>query len=149
MLSAYPTAAFLDILADAITTEAGTDLVAGLFTNEPDLGPGTLIRDLDAPTYTGYALVPLTVGTRRGNANGDIIIPLGTATFQPTNNTNLPQTVKGVYLALDGTPDVLWLAEMLDTPYQFLTSASALDIILEIYVRADQLYGMVCTTCEA
>jgi len=100
MLSAFPTDAFLDILATAVETEGAADLVAGLFTGEPELGPGTVLADLDQPTYTGYAAQAVTIGSRRENGNGDIILPLGTMTFQPTNNTALPQTATGVWIGL-------------------------------------------------
>jgi len=148
MLAATPTTVFLDVIADAIEAAAADDINIGLFTGAPTLSPATVLGDLTAPTFTGYAVVNVPFGTRRGNANGDIILPLPAASFQPTNTTNLPQTVTGVYLGAEGTPDTLWMAELLEEPWEVVSSGSALDVIMEIYVKADPNYGGYCTVCS-
>jgi len=148
MLAATPTTAFLDVIADALEAALASDMNFGLFTGTPTLQPSMVIGDLPAPTFTGYAKVNVAAGTRRGNANGDIIIPFPAVTFQPTNTTDLPQTVTGSYAEAEGTPDTLWLAEFLDEPWEVVDTGSALDIIWEIYVRADSVYGGICTTCS-
>jgi len=150
MLSASPSALFQGVIADAIEADAAADINIGVFTGTPTLTPATLLADLTAlaPAYTGYAIVNNPFGTRRSNANGDIILPVGAATFQPTNDTGLPLTVTGSYLGREGTPDVLWLAEFLDEPWEVVNSGSALDIIWEVYVKADSIYGGICTTCS-
>jgi len=150
MLAATPTSTFLDVIADAIEAAAADDINIGLFTGAPTLSPSTVLADLVAlaPTFTGYAIVNVPFGARRGNANGDIILPLPQASFQPTNNTNLPETVTGMYIGMEGTPDTLWLAEMLDEPWEVVSSGSALDVISEVYIKADPNYGGYCTTCS-
>lgn len=149
MLAAVPSATFLDVVADAIVAGAPDDVNVGLFTGAPTLTPSTVLATLTAlaPTYTGYAVVNAAFGTRRGNANGDIILPIPAATFQPSDNTNLPQTVTGVYVSMEGTPDLLWMSELLDEPWEVVSSGSALDVIMEVYVKADENWGGVCTTC--
>jgi len=147
MLAASPTTVFMSVLADALEADAADDINIGLFTNELTPGPGTVLGDLTAPTFTGYAVVNNPFGARRGNANGDIILPVGAATFQPTDTTNLPQTVVGSYLGREGTPDTLWLVEILDEPWEVVDTGSALDVIWEIYIRYDTTYGGICTTC--
>jgi len=148
MLAAQPTSAFLDVLADAFEAAATTDLKMGLFTDDPTLTFATVLADLAPPTFTGYAAVAMTIGARRGNANGDIIEPLGMASFQPTVTPSPSQTVTGAYIYLDATPDVLWFAEFLDTPWVVVDTGSALDVIWEVYIKADPVYGGVCTTCS-
>lgn len=150
MLSASPTTIFLEVIADAIEADAAADINIGLFTGAPTLTPATTLATLVAlaPGFTGYAIVNNPFGARRGNANGDVILPVGAATFQPSDDTNLPITVTGSYLGREGSPDVLWLAEFLDEPWEVVSAGSALDVIWEIYVKADSIYGGICTTCS-
>jgi len=149
MLAATPTTPFLDVIADAIVAAAPDDVNVGLFTGNPTLSPSTVLGDLTPPTFTGYAKVNVAFGTRRSNANGDLILPIPAASFQPSNNTDLPQTVTGISIDMeDAGGDVLWLAELLEEPWEVVTSGSALDVICEIYVRADPQYGGYCTTCS-
>lgn len=148
MLSGNPTTDFLDILATAIETAGASDLFVGLFTGSPTLGPDTVLADLPVPAYTGYARAAVTLGTRRGNANGDIIIPIAAVTFQPTNDTGLPITVTGWYLAQGAGTPTLWMAELLDEPWEVQSSLSALDINEELYIRSDPNYGGYCSTCS-
>jgi hypothetical protein len=148
MLAAVPTkATFLDAIATAIETLGTTDLKIGLFTGSPTLSPDTVLADLTQPTFTEYALVAATIGTRRSDANGDIILPLGLATFQPTGGTSLPQTVTGVFVQAAASPK-LWLAEVLDTPWIVQDTGSALDVVFEIYIPGGEVWGGVCTTCS-
>jgi len=150
MLAATPTAIFLDVIADALVAAAADDINIGLFTGAPALGPTTTLASLTAlaPAFTGYAIVNAPFGTRRGNANGDIILPLPAATFQPSDNVGLPVTVTGVYIGAEGTPDVLWMAELFDEPWEVVSSGSALDVIIEVYIKADPVYGGYCTVCS-
>ncbi len=148
MLAAQPTTAVLDVLADAFEAAATTDLKMGLFTGDPTLTFATVLANLTPPAFTGYAQVAMTIGARRGNANGDIIIPLGMASFQPTAPVSPTETVTGAFILLDDTPDVLYFAEMLDTPWVVVDEGSALDVIWEVYIKADPVYGGVCTTCS-
>lgn len=147
MLAATPSSTFLEVLAAAVEAVSGAGVRIGLFTGSPTLTPATLLADLVQPTYTGYTRPGVINGTRRGNANGDIIIPYGMVSFQPTNNAALPQTVTGVFMQKDGAPDKLWLAEVLDDPWVIVDTGSALDVIFEIYIKGDAVYGGVCTTC--
>jgi hypothetical protein len=136
----------LDTIATALATSLATAKL-GLWTNTPTLSSSTLLADLTEPTFTGYAQVSLTTGARRSDAAGDQIIPMGTATFQPTATPTPAQTVKGVMLVA-GTPSaVLWMAEYLDNPYTFAATTDALDIIYDVYVRAGTNWGGICTTC--
>lgn len=146
-MAAMPSNKWLDILADAVEAFLEDDPLVGLFTNTPDLSPELLLAGLTEPTFTGYARVPAVVGARRSNANGDIIIPLGTFTFQPTAGTALPQTVTGVFVAAGDPSALLLQTEMLTTPWQVTSVLSAIDIIVELYIRADQTYGIICTIC--
>jgi len=150
MLAAVPSSIFLDVVADAIEADAADDINIGLFTGAPTLSPATTLATLVAlaPTFTGYAVVNVPFSARRGNANGDIILPLPAASFQPSDNVGLPITVTGFYIGREGTPDVLWLSEMLDEEWEVTSSGSALDVISEIYVKADENWGGICTTCS-
>ncbi len=139
-LAATPTTAMLDTIADALEA-AWDDLVCGLYTNSPPPEPTQLYADMTQPTFTGYLRAAMTIGARRGNANGDIIEPLGMATFQPTAGT--------AFIANNATTPVLQLFEDLDTPWQVVDTGSALDIIWEAYVKADPVYGGICSTCSS
>jgi len=147
-LAAQPSTTFLDILATAIETAGASNLKIGLFTNSPSLTPGLLLAGLTEPAFTGYARAAATIGTRRGNANGDIILPIPSVTFQPTADPASPITVNGYFLTQGSSPTAPWLTEYLDTPWVVEDTGSALDLILEIYVRADPDYGGVCSTCS-
>jgi len=145
-LAAQPSAVFLDDVADAIEA-ALDDPVCGLFTSPDALQPTTVYADLVQPTYTGYSRVAMTVGTRRYNANGDQIIPLGMASFQPTANPAEPITVVGSFIGNTTATPVLELSELLDEPWVVTDTGSALDVVWEIYVKADPNWGGICTSC--
>lgn len=155
MLSAQPSAAFLDILAtaveDAIT--GATAVHVGLFTAVAGgtITEDTVLADLTLPTFAGYApLVVAAAGSRRSDAAGDIILPMGTATFQPSGAVSPNQTAIGVYVSADTD---LWLAELFTdadgnpVTFTFAEATDALDVIEEIYVRNGTIYGGICTTC--
>lgn len=156
MLSGQPTSAFIDHIETAIETlvsaVAPADGRIGLFTNSPVLSTATLMTDLTQPTFAGYAEVPVTVGSVRGNAAGDEILPLGMQSFQPSGAVSPAVTVNGFYLVV-GT--VLWIAEYLTdaegnlAPFTFTGPLSGLDIVTELYFRAQPLYGIGCTTCTS
>lgn len=146
-LAAQPSHTFLDILATALETAGATNLKIGLFTNSPSLTPTLLLSGLTEPVYTTYARQAGTIGSRRSNANGDIILPIGSVTFQPTADPASPITVNGYFLTQGSSPTAPWLTEYFDTPWIIENAGSALDLILEIYIRADPDYGGVCTVC--
>jgi len=147
-MAANPTSTFLDILATAIETAGASNLKVGLFTGSPTLGPDTVLSDLTEPTYTGYARQTVTIGTRRGNANGDIILPLDPLTFAPTADVSPAQTITGYFICQGASP-ALWLAELLDQPWTVTSALDFLTLILEILVSADPVYGGVCTVCSS
>jgi hypothetical protein len=150
MLSGQPTFAFLDAIATAIETLFGSPAVmkVGLFTGAPTLDTTTTLSALVAlaPGFTGYAAATVTAHTRRSNGNVDQIIPMGTASFQPTAPVVSPVIVTGVYLA-DATD--LYLAELLTddngvaSPFAFNSEGDALDVIYEVFVRNATIYGGV------
>ena len=146
-LAATPTHQFLDRLATALETAYATNLKVGLFIGSPTLGPDLTIADLTEPGFTGYARQAATVGTRRGNANGDIILPLGTQTFQPSADPASEIIVTGWFLAEGTTPTIPEMAEYLDVPWVVDSTLNALDINEELYIRADPNYGGYCSTC--
>lgn len=148
-LAATPSTGFLDRLATALETAYATNLKVGLFTGTPTLGPDMLLSDFVEPVFTGYARAAVSLGTRRGNANGDIILPIASQTFQPTADPATPQVVTGWFLAEGASPTTPELAEFLDEPYTFASTADAMDIIEEIYIKADPVYGGYCTVCTS
>jgi len=146
-LAATPTTQFLDRLATALETAYATNLKVGLFIGSPTLGPDLVLADLTEPGFTGYARAAVTLGTRRGNANGDIILPIASVTFQPTVDPVSEIIVTGWFLAEGASPTIPELAEYLDVPWVVDSTINALDINEEIYIRADPNYGGYCSTC--
>jgi len=145
--NAVPMHAFLDVLATAFETLFTANGKVGLFTAPATLTPDNVLADMIQPTFTGYAVSPFTPGTRRGNANGDIIIPLGTQTFQPTADPASPETVIGFFIQGGVTP-VLYFAELLPSAWVVASTLDALDLVLEYYQTADSVYGTLCTSCS-
>lgn len=146
MLKGQPTLALLNAIEAAIAAipvgPATYELV--LFTGNPTLTENTVLSDLTQPTYTGYASVPLTAGTVRRDGAGNVILPLGTATFQPTADPPSTITVTGVGI-ITGT--TLYLAEYLDVPWVITSDLDALDVVVEWVVTNGAYYGAVCTVC--
>lgn len=125
-----------------------TSLLVGLFTNTPALSPDTVLADLVEPTYTGYARVPVAIGSRRSNSNEDVIEPVGSASFQPTDDVGLPQTANGVFLAgTIGGVVVLLLFENFDAAFNFNTHLNGLTINLDLFFRNGPYWGGICSTC--
>ena len=121
-------------------------LKVGLFMGEPSLTVETLYADLAQPTYPGYATQTPVLGAVRGNAAGDVIVPLGTTTWQPTGAVSPEQVITGFFVALAG-PNLLLFAEMLPSPKAFTGPLDALDINDEVYFPAEAVYGGICTVC--
>jgi hypothetical protein len=104
----------------------------GLYTNSVVLTKDTALGDLTAPTYTGYAVSAITAnGTAYTDDETDAasILSNGTITFKPTNNTNLPQTINGVYLK--GNGGQLVAAANFDTPVTLTTSSDAIVVAVK------------------
>lgn len=150
MLNAQPTLFLLDAIETAIAGLAtGTPpsvWKVGLFTGTPTLSEDTVLSDLTEPAFTGYARVAMTPGTIRRDAAGNVILPLGKASFQPTADPVGTITVTGVFVVIDTD---LIVAEFLDAPWLVVNTGSAIDIIEEIYVTNGSYYGGVCTTCRS
>lgn len=147
-LNMQPTQFLLDAIEAAIAALAvapTTDWKLGLFTNTPTLTLDTVLADLTEPVYTGYARGQLTPGTVRQDGAGNVVLPLGKASFQPTVDPVSTITVNGVFL-MCGT-DLIG-AEFLDAPWIITSTGSALDVIEEVYVSNARMYGGVCTTCR-
>ena len=122
-------------------------LEVGLFTGAPALSPATLLTDLTQPTYAGYAIQAAEIGAIRGDAGGDVIIPIGTSTWQPTGAVSPPQTITGFFVREVGSATLL-MSEYLPTPWVANGPLAALDVIDEIYIPAQQVWGGICTTCS-
>jgi hypothetical protein len=122
-------------------------LSVGLFTGAPTLTIDTVYADLTQPTYAGYATQSATIGALRGDAAGDIIIPLGTSTWQPTGAVSPEQTITGFFVFQPGT-DTLLFSEILAAPWVAAGPLSALDVNDDIYIPADSVYGGICSTCS-
>jgi len=122
-------------------------LQVGLFTGTPTLTVDTVYGDLTQPTFAGYALIDVVFNTVRGDAAGDVIIPFEAVTFQPTGAVSPEQTCTGFFVVQPGTLTLLF-AEFLPNPQTFASAMDALDVIDEIYIPADQVYGGICTTCS-
>jgi hypothetical protein len=122
------------------------ELTVGLFMGAPTLTPDTLYTDLTQPTFAGYAPQTVTLGTLRGDAAGDIIIPLGTVTFQPTGVVSPEQVITGFWVAITGSNTLLF-AEFLASAWTVTGPLNALDVNDDVYIPADQVYGGVCATC--
>jgi hypothetical protein len=137
-------------MALTVTPQAGVNnLVAGLFTGNPSpLTVDTVLADLVEPTYTGYARQPLLIGPLRRDVDGNFIDPLGSVSFQPSDDTSLPQTATGVFIAGDigGTPFLL-LSEFMDLPFEFTNHFFGLDVDLDMYFKNVTEYGGICTVC--
>lgn len=121
-------------------------LEVGLFTGTPTLSPGTLLSDLSQPTYAGYATQTPTIGAIRGDAAGDVIIPLGTSTWQPTGVVSPEQESTGFFVAT--AAGQLLFSEFLSSPWIATGVLSALDLIDEVYIPAESVWGGICTTCS-
>lgn len=127
---------------------AGLGMTVGLFTGAPTLTVGTVYSDLAQPTYTGYALQAVTMGSVRGDAQGDIIIPLSKTTWQPTATVSPEQTATGFFVVETGSNTLLF-AQFLPVPKTFQGPLDALDVLDEIYVPASTVWGGICATCGA
>lgn len=141
---------FLSSVADYLATTLMATAEMGLFTGAPGLSVNTVLADLAAlePTFTGYARQVVAPQALRRNANGDYIVPLDEAIFQPTAVTGaLPVTVTGYFITDSGTPDHLLLAEMLDTPYTFVDTLSGLALKEDVYVKNLTVWGGLCSSC--
>jgi hypothetical protein len=118
----------------------------GLFSAVDSLTVDTVYADLTQMTYPGYALQAATLGAIRSDAQGDIILPLGTSTWQPTGVVDPEQVAVGFFVVIHGTNQLLF-AEMLTTAKSFAGPLDALDVVDEIYIPADTVWGGVCATC--
>lgn len=121
-------------------------LTVGLYTANAAPGVGCTFGDLTEPTFAGYSAQAVTIGALRGDAAGDVIIPLGTTTFQPTAPVSPEQVVIGFYAVLTGT-NTLLTAELLATPWPVTSALDALDVNDDIYIPADTVWGGICATC--
>lgn len=127
-----------------------TGFKVGLFTGNPTLTKDTVLADLVAlaPVYTGYARQAVALEALRSNANGDQIDPMASASFQPSDAVGLPVTVTGCFLtAVIGGVETLLLSERFDTPFNFITALSGLDVDMDVYIRNITAYGGICSTC--
>jgi len=149
MLNAVMSDLALSALDDDVRTLLATAQV-GLFTGAPPLTPATTLADLVAlaPTYTGYALLPLTLGAKRQNAAGDYLITCDSLTFQPTGTSGLPVTLTGYFVQITvSAVDKLWASELFDTPQTFTSTLSAYSFVYEYITRQLQIYGGQCSGC--
>lgn len=126
----------------------------GLFTNTPTLSAATLIADMTEPTFTGYARVALTLEAVRRNAAGSYIEGFGSAHFQPSAGTGLPQIANGYFIVFTFTAvDHLWGAEYFTdalqtpTPFSFNDALSGLDVLWDGMVSNVKQWGGMCATC--
>lgn len=71
------------------------------------------VSDYTAPTFTGYASVPLENPAVTVDSEGNPLITWDTVSFTPSDAANLPQIIRGAILA--SSTDVIQ-AHMLDTP---------------------------------
>lgn len=121
-------------------------LTVGLFTGAPTLTADTVLADLTEPTFAGYARHAITIGTLRGDAAGDIIIPLGTTTFQPTGVVSPEQIITGFFVSLTSSSELLF-AEFLQAQWSVTGPLDALDVNDDIYIPADTVWGGICAIC--
>ena len=130
-------------------TNAPLVLLAGLFTGNPSpLTIDTVLGDLAEPTYSGYARQALTIGSLRRDVEGNYIEPLGSVSFQPTDDVGLPQTATGVFITgTIGGVEFLLLSEFLDAPFEFTNHFFGLDVDLDMYFKNVTEYGGICTVC--
>jgi hypothetical protein len=140
---------FLQLIEAAMRAGALATPSLGLYTN-PAFVPSVtnVLVDLIQPTYTGYALAVLAIAALRSNANSDQIDTFGTAHFQPTGGTGLPQTVYGAFLQATITAtDFLLQTTPFSTPFVFTGVTDGLDVIPEVIFPNLAVYGGICTTC--
>lgn len=149
MIQSQVSAKFLALIEAAMRAGALATPSLGLLTNNP-FAPtvNTLLADLTQPTFTGYAVAPLTLGALRSNSNGDLMDPYASVTFQPTVAPGSPVTVTGAFLQATITAvDYLLQTTMLPTPFVFAATTDALDLVPEVVFPNLQVYGGICTTC--
>lgn len=74
-----------------------------LFTNQPDQNDPTLvIADLTQPTFTGYTAEAIATWVQYNDSESRPYLASTPIEYNPTNATNLPQTIRGAAL-INGT----------------------------------------------
>lgn len=106
-------------------------LKAFLFTNVISPDPSNLWSDMTEPTYPGYAQQAITWGVVHSRPDGSYAIDTQLLTFQMSDAT-VPTTVQGWGLVLDGTPDVLYAAELLATPAVLVNADQTLQLVGQV-----------------
>ena len=151
MLAAQMSDYALAQIEAALRTAPLPSMKMGLFTGNPSLTNATVLADLTAlaPTFTGYALATIALGSVRRDALGNYIDPFAAATFQPTApSVGLPVQLTGYFVQVTVTAvDHLWAAEFLDAPVTLTDEFSALTITYELFIKNLRSWGGVCSVC--
>jgi len=77
-----------------------------LFTNEVDFDSVVEAGDFTAPTFTGYAPAAIT-WTLYTDVNGNRYVASDPIVFTPTDGANLPQLIRGAWVAQNTSGDFL------------------------------------------
>lgn len=141
-MPAVPTQTFLvEVQANMLAGILDTGF-ARLFQNNPVLDLETVLADLVAPTFTGYAPIAIVWSDPAQDADGNMIFVSNELTFQPTNDTNLPQTVMGWGLTgVVSAATLLLLANYFETPVPMASTLSALSFNIVLKVPNQQVWG--------
>jgi hypothetical protein len=143
-MAAVPCLSLLDSISNSLASGPLSTAKIILFTNSPTLSESSLYSDLVAPTYSSYSDQSVTFSDVSEDAAGNLVLQSNLLFFQPTNNTNLPQTIYGYALynhAVSGFP--LLLAEFLPAPVNLALSSNSLSLVLQVVTQNALNYGGV------
>ena len=114
--------------------EAGSENKIALFINNVNIGPGTLLDDLELATFTGSTPKACGAGAAEVATNpitGELQIrpkePAGGFQFVATNGDNLPQTVYGFALLTNDLGDYI-AGQNFTTPIPITASNQVVDV---------------------
>lgn len=132
----FDDAALTALIASA--TLLGTDLKAGLFTNQPVISKQNVIADFTEPTYASYVRQSVVMGAPFRDPLNGISALSAALTWQETGSVT-PVTIYGIFYTY-GTVPLLLGAEMFETPQNLLDLLSAFETVLQ-YVQSNENAG--------
>jgi hypothetical protein len=132
----FDDAALASLIASA--TLLGSDLKAGLFTNQPVISKQNVIADFTEPVYASYLRQSVVMGAPfRDPLNG--ISSLSAALTWQETGTITPVTIYGIFYTY-GTGPLLLGAEMFATPQNLLDALSAFESVLQ-FIQSNENAG--------
>lgn len=133
----YDEAALEALIAAA--TLLGTDIVAGLFTNEISPTKTRVLADLTEPTYASYARQAVVFGAPFRDPQLGIAAIAAALTWQQTG-TPTPCQIYGIFYATGGTLALMGM-EVFELPIPLNDTLDAFSTVLE-YVQSSNYQGV-------